>query len=299
MTLPTNLLGALTSQVNSYVNGNVLTADMLNSEFANIYSTINALDNANLISSANISPSKISGTIDGDGISRNGGTGALSVSVDGTSIDISSDQVRVKPLGITSTHLAANSVATTAIQNSAVTNAKIADDAITGSKIAAGAVVTSDITDNAVTKDKIEIKTATATAGVGMVAMSSSSGASAIFIAQTDPNGDIPNNTVTLTTRGGPVLLQLLPGPSPTVDSGIGVLNDGTGPTITFSRAGTVVDRMLAGFGSSGLNYVYRPPGAFAAIDVPAAGTYVYKASYIVNSTSLAILNVRLMAYEL
>jgi hypothetical protein len=43
---------------------------------------------------------------------------------------------------------------------------------------------------------------------------------------------------------------------------------------------------------------VYYPPGSFQHIDVVAAGTYTYKASYI-TGCDLEILNVRLMAYEL
>lgn len=289
VTLPTNLLGALTSQVNSYVNGNVLTAGMLNSEFANIYSTINALDNANLISSANISPSKISGTIDGDGISRNGGTGALSASVDGSTIEILADQIRIKDSGVTATKLAADSVTTPALQNSAVTNAKIAADAITGDKIAPNSVVTSDITDNAITKTKIEAKTNSPTAAVGQVALSNSSG---LF---TGTSGDITNLTVTITTHGGPVVASAVP----SGDNGpgfFGYFSTDSTASIDLVRDGTVVAE--SAFASAG-GLISIPAGMVQFFNHPGTGTYVYKLRVSGGPSSFTAAHVRLMVYEL
>jgi len=190
-------------------------------------------------------------------------------------------------------------VTTAKIADLNVTNGKLAADSVTGDKILAGTIVTSDLTDNAVTKTKMEVKTASSTAAVGMVAMSSSSGSSVVTVP-TNTTGDIPNNSVTITTRGGPVLLQLLPGPSPTVNSYISC--DSGLARITFSQASTIIDRLQIG-PSAGGGTAYFQTSGFSAIDVPAAGTYTYKAGYVNPSGSgcsdLEILNVRLMAYEL
>lgn len=288
---------ALTSQVNSYVDGNVLTAAQLNAEFGNIYSTINNLDNANLSETAGIVPTKISSSIDGTAISRDSGTGALSVSVDNSTIETNSDSIRLKDAGITAAKLGTGAVTSAKILDATIATADIADDAITGAKIAAGNVVTSDLADNAVTKEKIEVKTSSDTVAVGGVAISSSSGSSVISVADGAADATITNNSVTITSRGGPIYLQLIPGPSPTVNS---YFSCSTGfAIIAFARGGTVIDRHRIGaVTASEINY--WPVSSFSAIDIPSAGTYTYTAVYRSNTCdNLDILNVRLMAYEL
>jgi hypothetical protein len=294
--LDPSVQAALTSQVNSYVNGNILTASQLNSEFGNIYSTINNLDNANLSSSANISPAKISSAIDGTAISRDAGTGALSVAVDDSTIETNSDTIRLKDSGITTAKILDANVTLAKMATDSVSSAKIVDATIVAGDLASNAVTTAKITDANVTKPKLEVKTgASSTATVGMVAVSSSSGTSTTSVASGGANGDIANNSVTITTNGSPVFLTLTPGPSATVNSSLG--GDNGYCRITFSRGGTVIARMNIGSGASG-TMVYYPPGSFQHIDVVAAGTYTYKASYI-TGCDLEILNVRLMAYEL
>lgn len=96
-----------TAQVNSYVNGNVLTADQLNSEFGNIYSTINGLDEDNFLPSTAINPANIDATIDGTGISRSVG-GVLSANPDGVTLENFADQIRIKALGVTTAKLASS-----------------------------------------------------------------------------------------------------------------------------------------------------------------------------------------------
>lgn len=84
------------SQLTIFQDNQVLTAAQLNNEFGQLISTINNLDNANIASGANIDPLKISAVIDGSGLERSGVTGALSAKVDGFSLEIASDQLRVK-----------------------------------------------------------------------------------------------------------------------------------------------------------------------------------------------------------
>jgi len=257
------ILAAQTSQVNTYINGNTLTADQLNSEFSNIYSTINNLDNANLTSGSNIDPLKISAVIDGSGIARQG-DGSLDVNVDGVTVKSIADQIVISDLP--------------------------------GSAIVAGGGTTTQIADNTIAKVDTAIVTTAATATLGNVALSSGTGAS-LLTYTSGASGDMPNNLVNLTTQGGPVRVMIVPGTDAT-NSYI-ECEDATTDfcEIELTRAGSTVIKIP--FFTEGGKY-RLPPGAFNFIDLPAAGTYEYKIKYSVPSaTALRVLNIRLLAYEM
>ena len=262
-TVSTLAFSATTSQVNTYTNGAVLTADQLNSEFSNIYATLNNLDQDNLSSSSAIEPTKISSTIDGDGISRQS-DGSLDVNVDGSTVKIVSDVVKIVDLP--------------------------------GSALATGAVGSTQIANGGVAKVDLAVKTTGTTAAVGNVGLSASSGASVITLTSAS-TGDLANNLVNLTTNGGPVRVQMIPGTAAT-DSYI-ECEDATTDTCTLelARNGATVTTITV-YGEGGKFRI--PPGSFSWLDTPAAGTYAYKIKYNVGSaTALRVLNVRLMAYEL
>lgn len=101
------IMAPQTAQVNSYVNGNVLTADQLNSEFGNLYSTINALDEDNFLSTTAFPPSFITAALAGDGLSRDV-NGVLSVNTDGATLETNADTLRIKDAGVTTAKLAAD-----------------------------------------------------------------------------------------------------------------------------------------------------------------------------------------------
>ena len=84
----------------------------------------------------------------GDAITKSGNT--LNVAVDDSTIEVSSDALRVKADGIGTNQLAATAVTTAKITNLNVTGAKIAADAIDGSKIADDAIDSEHITDGSV-----------------------------------------------------------------------------------------------------------------------------------------------------
>ena len=256
-------LGASTSQVNTYINGNTLTADQLNSEFSNIYSTLNAIDNANITTNAAILPTKISATIDGDGIARQS-DGSLDVNVDGTTVTIVADELVI--------------------------------DDLPGNAIVNGGVDTAQLADESVTKAKEAIKTTATTATLGNVGLSADTGASVLTFS-TSSTGDLSNNLVNLTTNGGPVMIRMLPGTSAT-NSYILCDDATTDPCILeLDRGGSTVAKIE--INAEG-GEIKLPPGGFQWIDTQAAGTYAYKIKYAVGSaTALKVLNVRLMAYEL
>ena len=257
------LTGALASQVNTYINGNVLTADDLNSEFSNIYSTVNSIDDANISTTAAIDPAKIDSTIEGNGLDRQV-DGSLDVNVDGVTVKIVANEVKIVDLP--------------------------------GSALATGAVGSTQIADGGVAKIDLAVKTTSATATLGNVALSSSSGASELEFL-TGASGDLTNNLVNLTTNGGPVKISILPGTAAT-NSYIECEDATSDPCeIELARGGATVVKIP--FYTNGAEY-RLPPGAFNFLDTPAAGTYEYKIRFSVPSaTALRVLNVRLMAYEL
>lgn len=137
--LSTTANAAICSRTMTFVDGAVLSAAQLNAEFNSITNCANSLDDANIISSANILPEKIDATI----ISTNGGisrdiNGRLSINADGTSTVLTGGVVKVGPLGVDVSMLAADSVSTAKIQNDAVTTAKILDGSVTQEKLASG-----------------------------------------------------------------------------------------------------------------------------------------------------------------
>lgn len=256
-------LGATASQVNTYINGNVLTADQLNSEFSNIYSTVNSIDDANISDSAAIDPAKLSTSIEGDGLARQV-DGSLDVNVDGSTVKIVANVVKIEDLP--------------------------------GSAIVAGGVGTTQLADFSITKQKAAVKSAVITAVAGNVGVSNGTGAVEVEFL-TGSSGDLSNNLVNLTTLGGPVMISIIPATDAT-ESYIECEDATTDPCILeIARDGATVIKVP--FFTQGGQY-RLPPGAFTALDVPAAGTYEYKVKYAVPSaTALRVLNVRLMAYEL
>lgn len=89
----------------------------------------------------------LGGTFAGDGLTQS--SGVLAVNVDGATIEISSDAVRVKDGAISAAKLAADSVTTVKIVDANVTTAKIADGAVTTDKLADGGITDAKLTDGA------------------------------------------------------------------------------------------------------------------------------------------------------
>lgn len=102
----TSANAALVSRIYNFTDGQILTATQLNSEFNNLVDGVNGINDANVVSGANISPLKISSVIKGAALNRNGSTGELSVKVDNVGIEVSGDQLQLKAGGITAASIA-------------------------------------------------------------------------------------------------------------------------------------------------------------------------------------------------
>lgn len=266
------LTGAVATQITTYTNGSILTASQLNSEFGNLYSTINSLDDANIASGANINPNKIDAAIAGDGIGRNGSTGALEVNDDNSTLEITGDTLQVKDGGITL--------------------AKMASDSVNSAKIVDASIATADIGANQVTRAKLE--------SVGQQ-ISSASGfyttTSATFV-------DVTNLSVSITTTGRPVILTLVP--SGTSHGYVSMAKASSTPQMTwaFSRAAANLFEALLQNTSGGATTVTAsyPCSTFHYLDAVGAGTYTYKFAVkgdSIATTTVTVYDCKLVAYEL
>ena len=176
-------------------------------------------------------------------------------------------------------------IPTAGIADDAVTNAKIADGAVQADKIADDAVTTAKIADNAATYDK--------RSGYNEVISSSSfafSTTSATLV-------DITNLTVSITTKGGRVMLACVPDES---TSGsyfeVSRTGGGAGANIQLFRAGVAIDetRMLTASAQARF-----PAGSVVFTDKPSAGTYTYKLQVQATGDVFQARYVKLLAYEL
>ena len=194
-------------------------------------------------------------------------------------------------------HSAGNGVQipTAGIADDAVTNAKIADGAVQADQIADDAVTTAKIANDAVTTAKIADNAATydKRSGYNEVISSSSSAfstTSATFV-------DITNLTVSITTKGGRVMLACVPDES---TSGsyfeVNRVGGGAGAYIQLFRAAVAIDQARMLTGSDQLRF---PPGSVVFTDKPSAGTYAYKLQVQVAGDTFNARYVKLLAYEL
>ncbi len=103
-----------------------------------------SVDTANLAAAA-VTAAKIATAVAGDGLAGGGGS-ALSVNVDDTGIELDSDALRLKDLGVVTAKLA----------NRGVTSAKIALGGVTQDNYGTGSVQTAHLADDAVTLAKLD-----------------------------------------------------------------------------------------------------------------------------------------------
>lgn len=282
-------IAAPVSRVTNFVDGNVLTASQLNSEFNNVIGGVNSINNAQLATNAQIAPSKIAGTIKGDGINRDGSTGALSVKTDNVTTEISGDNIQVKDDGITQAKLADDSVGTD----------QIIDDAVTADKLADNAVNTANIVDGAVTQTK--------RAALNLIE-SLSSGA---FSTTSTSAVDVTNLSISITTTGRPVFIGLVSTSTTNGNTNLsyfGLSSNGASATggVYLLRDSSVVANvnLAASSGNGSSTNMQNPCSTFSMIETPTAGTYTYKVQargFVIPGigTTMIVSRCKLVAYEL
>jgi hypothetical protein len=229
------------ARVTNFVDGDVLDAADLNDEFDNLVDNLNALNNDNIAAAAGIAPSKISASIAGSGLVKNGTTGALEVNPDNVTVEISSNQIVIKDLGITAAKLAAD----------AVTTAKILDSNVTRAKLAAlGQQQTGRISDSETGSSYADL--------TGLTVTITTTGRPVMVMLQGATSGatGLAHGSTTLDA----------------VETAVRILRDATvvaeyemETALTVSGATISVDSVVI------------PASSIFVIDTPAAGTYTYK----------------------
>lgn len=146
---------------NAFSPGEVISSSEMNENFAAVEASVNRIEgenivdgsittdklatlsiNAGQIANDAIFASKLADDVDGAGLGQHGfgevgySEGALKVNVDGTTVEINADNLRVKDGGITAAKIADGAITATSIADGTITNTSIsATAAIAASKI--------------------------------------------------------------------------------------------------------------------------------------------------------------------
>lgn len=125
------------------------------------------------------------------------------------------------------------------------------------------------------------------------------SGAHTGTLTATSPT-DMTGLTVTITTRGKPVLLALCAAGMGPFDGNPAIFTSDNSQVIHIElvRGSTEIYSTVYDYAGATVQSEFPPPGTMA-IDVPAAGTYTYKMRYTVNTGTGAFQNFELIAVEL
>lgn len=141
--------------------------------------------NAHLSDADHLQSSDIAGS--GLGIS----SGVLAVNVDGSTIEVSGDALRLKDGGVNVAKLATDAVTTVKLATDSVTTAKILAANVTTAKIAAGAVTANELATDSVTAVKI------AAGAVGVSELATDSVTAAAIATDAVGSAEIAANAVT------------------------------------------------------------------------------------------------------
>lgn len=152
--------------------------------------------------------------------------------------------------------------------------------------------------DTSITAAKIAPRPTGTSVAAGGIAVSAASGT---YSNATSTPSDITNLSVTITTLGRPVRIEMVPVGSSSVystvtafyTSGAGVLAE-----VYFFRASSALSKQVGAQSSSGS---VNGSGNLFYDDFPAAGTYTYKVQGAAagGSGQIVVQNMRLVAYEL
>lgn len=204
-------------------------------------------------------------------------------------------------------NIQAGGVGTTQLANSAVSTDKLADNAVTAAKLSSSASVdasravgTDHIKDSAITSEKLS----TDSNSILSSSLTSQSTSSTTFV-------DLTNLSVSITTRGRPVLIMAVS------DAASAVTGSGFAFNSTVDSAERAMIACLRDVTAIGYNFILTaadispttsstlvglPPSSMIFYDTPAAGTYTYKLQGKVSdgaSGQLTVANMKLVAFEL
>lgn len=187
------------------------------------------------------------------------------------------------------------------LQSGAVVEATIGTGAVSASKLASDSVTTVKILDANVTTAKLAALSVTQAKRAALGQQVSSSCGS--FSTTSGSLTDITNLSVTITTTGRPVFIGAQADGSSTAKWGVADTADNDiSATVTLKRDSTTIAvqeaKIISQATTTGsFQELHLPASSIWHIDVPAAGTYVYKLQ--MTSTEGFFSNAKLVAYEL
>lgn len=276
----TFIIAAPVSRVTNFIDGQILTASQLNTEFNNVIGGVNSINNSQIATNAQIAPSKIAATIKGDAIERNGSTGALSVKTDNTTVEISGDNIQIKDDGVTNTKIANDAVDTDQLATGAVTTAKIEDAAVTPAKLAARNLVESTAVNS--------------------------------FSTTNTSLTDVTNLSVSITTTGRPVFIGMISSSTSTTTTGMGLVSISSNNNtalggLWFLRGSSVITNFRLAYstqGSAASTSYENGCSNYFFIETPSAGTHTYKVQARIGTipgvtSTVRVESCKLVAYEL
>lgn len=200
-------------------------------------------------------------------------TGAIgnAYDVDGSTLEVSSNSLRVKDAGISAAKLATDAVETAKIKDLNVTTAKLADGSVTpGKKAALGQQV------------------------------SSSSGA---FTTSSSSFVDVTNMQVTITTTGRPVLIAIVPDGAYTGSNASTLKSSSSSTTASTFHLQVLRDATSVGVVQQlmSANVTVNSPSTPIFLDTVAAGTYTYKVQMkmVSGDSVVGVSYVKLVVFEL
>ena len=210
-----------------------------------------------------------------------------------------------QPISVSSAGvLSAGQIVTAQITDANVTTAKIADSNVTTAKILDANVTTAKILNGNITHAKMAPRgTVAQVVGVGGIAVSP---ACVSFATTSVTPVDVTNLSVTITTIGRPVRVELVANIPFSINPGIYSSKTGTGITggmFSISRDATPVDYFYFDQegDTSSPSYMAMPASSVSTTDIVAEGTHTYKVHAAANysSTTINVYDVKLVAYEL
>lgn len=212
------------------------------------------------------------------------GTGAIgdAYDVDNATLQVASNTLSVKALGIGAAQIANGAITTTQISATA---------GILGSQLAASAgILGSQLA-------------ATTVARTNLVAVGQQiSASSGNFTTTSTSFVDVTNLSVTITTTGRPVVLKLIPDGAAAAYIAAGATSAANVAVyLALLRGASNIGQAQMNGQFSGAAVQGQSPGAFEMVDPVGAGTYTYKiqAAIVASPAVCYVQNCKLVAYEL
>lgn len=229
---------------------------------------------------------------------------AAAYGVDGSTIVISSNTIQVPASGITATQIAANTITAAKIANGTITTTQIAAGTILTGNIAAATILGSNLANGTITATQIASGTVTTTQIAAGTILTGNIAAATIlrsnvvtlgyalssscstFTTTSGTYTPVTNLSVTITTSGGPVLLQLISDESTNLSLlGIASSSGSSALQIGIFNGSTLLSNQVLNIANTS-NLEIIPVSCINHLAIQGAGTYTFSVKIAVTGSS-------------